>query len=101
MRGRNSFSITAIIIAVVFVAIIGAAIFTQRASIGRGIKNLNSEMSGGLERTVEVYDYSGDLLKTYEGKVDVQTTETGNKVLFDLDGKRYVFYNAIVIIEEK
>ncbi len=41
------------------------------------------------------------MIQTYEGKIDVQDTEYGNKVLFDLNGKRVVIYNATVITEEK
>ena len=77
-----------------------ASILTGCASLERGIKDVTSDLSGGLNRTVEVYDYSGNLLKTYEGKLDVQYTETGGKVLFDMDGKRTAIYNAIVIVEE-
>ena len=47
------------------------------------------------------YDNNGNLLKTYEGKIDVQDTEYGNKVLFDLTGERVVIYNATVIVEEQ
>lgn len=66
----------------------------------RTIKSWQSNNSGGLQRTIEVYD-QGVLLKTYEGKVDIQDTEYGNKVLFDLDGRRITIYNATVITEER
>ena len=77
-----------------------AAIFTGCASWERGVKDFTSDFSGGLDRTVEVYDYSGNLLKTYEGRIDIEYTETGNEVKFDLNGKRKIIYNAIVIVEE-
>ena len=48
-----------------------------------------------------VYDYGGNKLKTYEGKIDVEENSNGNKVFFELDGKRVVIYNAVVISEEK
>ncbi|SDS91342.1 hypothetical protein SAMN05444162_2588 [Paenibacillaceae bacterium GAS479] len=67
----------------------------------RKIKSWKSNNAGGLERTVKVYDQNGKLLEEYEGRIDIQDTEYGNKILFDLNGKRVVIYNATVIIEEK
>ena len=74
---------------------------TGCASWNRMTKSISSDLDGGLDRVVEVYDNNGNLLKTYEGKIDVQDTEYGNKVLFDLNGDRVVIYNATVIVEEK
>ena len=70
-------------------------------SFQRSVKSFTSEYTGGLERKVEVYSSSGQLLKTYEGKLDIEANEYGNKVLFDIDGKRTIIYNATVIVEEK
>ena len=70
-------------------------------SFQRSVKTFTSEYTGGLERKVEVYSSSGQLLKTYEGKLDIETNEYGNKVLFDIEGKRTIIYNATVIVEEK
>lgn len=58
-------------------------------------------MKGGLDRIVTVYDNSGNPIATYEGKIDIEESEYGNKVKFDLDGKRVILYNCSVIIEEK
>ncbi len=66
----------------------------------RSKKDWNSEYNGGLERTISVYSYDGNLLKTYKGKCDIEENES-NKVLFDIDGKRVIIYNAVVIAEEK
>lgn len=70
-------------------------------SFQRSVKTFTSEYTGGLERKIEVYSSSGQLLKTYEGKLDIEANEFGNKVLFDVDGKRTIIYNATVIVEEK
>ena len=70
-------------------------------SFQRSMKTFRSEYTGGLERTVRVYSGSGELIETYEGKLDVEANEYGNKVLFDLNGKRVILYNATVIVEEK
>lgn len=82
----------------------GLSIFTLAgcASWERGLKDIGSDLGGGLNRTVEVYDYSGNLLKTYEGKLDIEDSSTiSGKVKFDMNGKRYIVYNAIVVVEEK
>lgn len=64
-------------------------------------KNISSEYGGGLNRVITVYDQQGNAIKTYEGNIDIRDTEYGNKVLFNLNGKRIVIYNATVIAEEK
>ena len=66
----------------------------------RELKSINSNFSGGLNRVVSVYSYNGDLLREYEGKLDVQLSE-GGKVMFDLNGKRIMLYNVVVVVEEK
>jgi Domain of unknown function (DUF5052) len=85
---------------VVSVLLIGLLSLTGCESFERLTKNIDSEM-GGLERKVEVYDQQGKLIRTYEGKLDVQVNDYGNKVLFDLDGKRVQLFNATVIVEEQ
>ena len=75
--------------------------FAGCESMGRDIKTTQSNWTGGLERHISVYSQSGTLLAEYDGKVDIEDTEYGNKVLFDLDGKRTIVYNAVVIIQEK
>ena len=77
-----------------------ASTMTGCASIEREVKNFESEFSGGLERTVKAYAPDGELVGEWTGEIDIQTNDYGNKVLFDLDGKRIVLYNATVIVEE-
>lgn len=72
---------------------------TGCASWERTKKNWKSDVGDGLYRKVNVYSYDGKLIATYEGKLDLQENE--GKVLFDLDGKRYVYYNALVEVIEK
>lgn len=76
-------------------------IFAGCQSMGRDIKTTQSEWIGGLDRHITVYSQNGTLLAEYDGKVDIEDNEYGNKVLFDLDGKRTIVYNAVVIIQEK
>lgn len=70
------------------------------ASLERFSKTLDSDLNGGLDRTVVIYTYTGKELARYEGKIDLQTTD-GGKLLFDLDGKRYIYYNCTVEVIEK
>lgn len=85
----------------VLAGVLLVSFYFTTASGQRTLKTLGSDTSGGIERTVEVYDQQGHLIKEYEGKLDVETNEYGNKVLFDLDGKRTIIYNATVIVQER
>lgn len=79
----------------VMVLLIGGCQSTRRAA-----KNASSEIAG-LNRKVTVYSMNGEELACYEGRFDIEENESGNKVLFDKDGKRIVIYNGTVITEEK
>jgi hypothetical protein len=93
MKPKKAWKHTAFVLA--FICLVGCA-STERCS-----KSLGSNVSGGISRKVEVYSYSGQLLRTYSGIIDIQENDAGSKVLFDLNGKRIVIYNAIVVAEEK
>ena len=86
--------------------IIGLLVITVVVLMGctqsqqRGIKNIQSNFGGGLNRTVKVYALDGTLLAEYEGKLDIDEGRAG-AIKFDLDGERVMIYNAITIIEEK
>ncbi len=43
---------------------------------------------------------TGKPIKTYSGRFDIESGE-GDKILFDLNRKRTIIYNATVIVEEK
>ncbi|WP_010503310.1 hypothetical protein [Paenibacillus elgii] len=94
------------ILTVIFAAAL-IALLPACESMDRAVKTWNSEQNGGLERIMKVYSYQGQLLATYEGKFDIQSNNdqnggtTGSKILFDLNGKRHIIYNAIVIVDEK
>ncbi len=48
----------------------------------------------GLERVINVYTANGDLIATYEGRIDIDSSD--GVVKFDYDGKRYIYYNCFV-----
>lgn len=70
------------------------------ASCQRSCKSCNSNMNGGLQRIVNVYTHDGDLIATYDGLIDIDDNSNGS-IMFDLGGKRYVYYNAIIEVIEK
>lgn len=51
--------------------------------------------NGGMQRTITVYTADGKELATYKGKIDIDTND-GGYVKFDLNGKRYIYYNCFV-----
>ena len=75
---------------------IGGAIFYLNTESGkRAIKDMESEMNNGINRTVSVYDVNGELIKEYKGKFDVDTgsCETAPYIVFDDEnGKRHIIY---------
>ena len=81
----------------IFIAIIVATvgILMGCSSVSRGINDLKSDFSGGLERTVKVYTADGKVLAEYKGKFDIADAE-GGYVKFDFNGKRYIYYNCFV-----
>lgn len=68
----------------------------------RALKDQESNLNGGIERTVSVYDISGNLIKEYVGKFDVDTDRNSYILFDDADGRRHVIYytTGTVIIDE-
>ena len=73
--------------------------FTGCASCERELKSCQSEFNGGLDRIVKVYNLNGEIMATYEGRIDLATND--GCVQFEYNGKRIIWYNAIVEIVEK
>ena len=69
--------------------------FKNTASGQRAMVDQRSDIGNGLTRTVTVYTANGDVLATYTGKIDIEGND-GGYVLFDYDGKRYIYYNCFV-----
>ena len=66
----------------------------------RNIKSMKSNWSGGLNRRVEVYDYNGGLIKSWEGKFDVKETSLNSVYFDDENGLRVIVSGGIIINEE-
>lgn len=87
------------------VAILGciAAILVSGASCSsceRMGKDIGSDFSGGLNRVINVYNADGKIIKTYKGKVDMESNDSG-VAKFELNGKRYMYYNCFVEVIEQ
>lgn len=83
-----------IIVGVLFSMIILST--TGCSSCSRMTTDIKSDIGGGLNRTVNIYNYQGELIATYTGKIDLEVSDNCNKIKFDLDGKRYIYYNCTV-----
>lgn len=85
---------------IIALALILVTIFmlTGCASIQRDMKTISSDWSGGLNRTVTVYDYNGNPIQSWTGKIDI--SESDNETWFDLNGKRTIIQGGIIIIQE-
>ena len=85
-------------IAIVLVLIMSLSMFAGCASWQRTVKSTVSDFTGGLYRRVTAYSYDGDVLGVWEGKFDV--SESSAETFFDLNGKRVILQNCIIINEE-
>ena len=85
---------------IIALALILVTIFmlTGCASMERDMKTITSDWGGGLNRTVTVYDYTGNPIKSWSGKIDISESE--NEVWFDLNGKRTIIQGGIIIVQE-
>ena len=76
-------------------------LFAGCESCSRSMKSLKSDVGGGLNRTISVYDYNGQLIKSWTGKFDVAENPNKNQVYFDdQNGKRVIIDGGIIINEE-
>lgn len=96
MRSRSSTLIVIIIVALVVGLLV---LIFSGAGFQRTLKSFKSNYTGGLYRTVSVYDYNGNLLREY-GPAMIDISESENETFFDYNGQRIVIHNAIVIVEE-
>ena len=87
-------------IVLIVTLVIGILALAGCASTQRSCKSCQSDMSGGLNRIINVYTLDGELIAAYEGLIDIDDNENGS-IMFDLDGKRYVYYNAIIEVIEQ
>ena len=89
----KSYKVFIAVVVTIIIVIIG--IFVNSASFKRGVVDLKSNLTGGLNREINVYTADGQLIKHFEGKIDIDSEHDG-AVKFDYNGKRYIYYNCFV-----
>lgn len=69
----------------------------------RAMKDQQSNLNGGINRTVSVYDINGNLIKEYTGKFDIEKDRNSYILFDDENGNRHVIYytTGTIIIDEK
>ena len=75
--------------------------FNNTASGARAFKTQESNFNMGIQRKVTVFDATGNVIKEYEGKFDVEYDD--DRILFDDEkGLRHIIYypTGTVIIDE-
>lgn len=98
--------IVLVIEVLLLVAMVGgcAAYHTKTESGKRSLKTWQSETTGGIDRTVTVYDINGEEIAKYTGRFDVEESSQEGvvKIKFDCDGKRHIIYaqTGTVLIDE-
>lgn len=81
----------AMLAAVLMIAVLGGCTESGK----RALVDMKSEYLGGLDRTVTVYTADGEVIASYSGKIDIESSAAGY-VKFDFEGKRYIYYNCFV-----
>lgn len=90
-----------VLITIVAIALIIGSLFGLRwyynntASGQRAMIDQRSDFKNGLERTITVYTATGDIIAQYKGQIDIEGND-GGYVIFDFEGKRYMYYNCFV-----
>lgn len=92
--------VTLVVTFVLVLAMLGGFMFYYHGTESgqRAFKTQQSNFEGGLNRTVTVYSYSGDEIRSWTGKFDV--TENDQETYFDIDGRRVIIQGGIIINEE-
>lgn len=68
------------------------------STFSRNVKSATSDINGGLNRTVTLYDNTGNEIKSWHGKIDLESND--QEVFFDLNGKRVIIQGGVVVSEE-
>lgn len=69
--------------------------YNNTASGQRALIDERSNLNNGIERVINIYTADGNIIATYEGKIDIDMND-GGYVKFDFDGNRYIYYNCFI-----
>lgn len=83
---KKGFGFAVGICVIVFVVLVGVVALLGTSTAQRTLKSVSSDFGGGLDRTVTVYDYNGNEIRSWTGKFDVSESE--NEVYFDKLSRR-------------
>lgn len=67
--------------------------YTETAEGRRAVIDQQSNINNGLERTINILNADGEVIRTYTGVIDIEGND-GRYVVFDYNGKRYTYYNC-------
>lgn len=70
-----------------FIAILLFYVSSCAEPCDRAVKDVESDFIGGTKRKVTVYDYNGEIIKSWEGKFNTQIQ------MGDVNGLPYVKFN--------
>lgn len=100
-REKSHKTIAAILISVCVISgAIAFGVTTQTESFQRQMRTAESNYTGGIERTVTVYSYTGQEIDSWSGKFDVEADGDSNEVMFDSEDGRVIIEGGIVVIKE-
>ena len=95
---RTYATIISIVIGIILIVLILFGLFWYYKNTAAGQRELvdqRSNFNNGLERTITVYTATGDVIAQYHGQIDIEGND-GGYVIFDFEGKRYMYYNCFV-----
>ena len=67
--------------------------YTETAQGRRAVIDQQSNINNGLERTINILNADGEVIRTYTGVIDIEGND-GGYVVFDYNGRRYTYYNC-------
>lgn len=91
---KRVLSIIATLLVIALIFVIGFWYYGNTASGIRARTDERAELQNGLNRVITIYTADGNVLKQYEGKIDVEQDQ--DYIKFDWNGKRYIYYNCYV-----
>lgn len=67
--------------------------YAETAEGRRAVIDQQSNINNGLERTINILNADGEVIRTYTGVIDIEGND-GGYVVFDYNGRRYTYYNC-------
>lgn len=86
---------------ILFLVLVTVCIYAMSScgSCKRFVKDTATDMNAGTERTATLYDYNGQIIKRWEGKIDMSSSTTETYLL--IGEKRVIIHGGIMVVEEK